>query len=115
MSHFMPSHPAAAASYGAYTFSGPEDAYDPEYEEEQRQLEAYQDHVSLMKILAAAAGIGVGSVVGTLYSARSGMDLAQSVGAFAAMGGAVGDFGTHQYYKVRGATEGILSYQEYGA
>lgn len=114
MSHFMPSHPAAAASYGAYTFSGPEDAYDPAAEEEQRELEAYQDHVALMKVLAGAAGIGVGSVVGTLYSARTGTDLAQSVGAFAAIGGAVGYIGTHQFYKVKGATAGILSYEEYG-
>jgi len=114
MATFSPSHAALARSYGAYAFSGPEDAYDPEADEERRRLEAEGDHQALMKVFGAGAGLALGMLTGTYRSAQTNSDLAETVIPYALIGGAAGYFLTHLYFKVQTSTEDIFSYEDYG-
>jgi hypothetical protein len=114
MAHFAPAHPALVAHYGRYPFSGPEDAYDPEFDEERRQAEAERDMQGFKRVLAGTATALAGGFVGTKYSSDMGVSAEGGLLAGVVAGWAVGYFGLGMYYAAQNAAEGVLSYEEYG-
>lgn len=114
MAHFTPAHPAHVAAYGAHTFSGAMDAYDPYGDEELRQLEAERDRQALVRTFVGIAGALAGGVVGTRQALSAGTSPEAGLIVGGVMGAAVGYFGTGLYYAAQDSAQGILDYDEYG-